>query len=53
MSTQPTTKKAIAYVTNKDELMVFTHTDFPKAGVQVPAGTVEESEEPLFKCQRK
>ncbi|QKQ74778.1 NUDIX domain-containing protein [Nostoc sp. TCL240-02] len=46
MSTQPTTKKAIAYVTNKDELMVFRHTDFPEAGVQVPAGTVEESEEP-------
>ncbi|MEH1916732.1 NUDIX hydrolase [Nostoc sp.] len=46
MSTQPIIKKAIAYVTNKDELMVFTHTDFPDAGVQVPAGTVEESEEP-------
>ncbi len=46
MSTQPLIKKAIAYVTNKDELMVFTHTDFPEAGVQVPAGTVEESEEP-------
>ncbi|MDM9581372.1 NUDIX domain-containing protein [Nostoc sp. GT001] len=46
MSTQPLIKKAIAYVTNKDGLMVFTHTDFPEAGVQVPAGTVEESEEP-------
>ncbi|MBN3899877.1 MAG: NUDIX domain-containing protein [Nostoc sp. NOS(2021)] len=33
-------------MTNKDELMVFTHTEFPEAGVQVPAGTVEESEEP-------
>ncbi len=28
MSTQPMIKKAIAYVTKKDELMVFTHTDF-------------------------
>ncbi|MDZ8107313.1 MAG: NUDIX domain-containing protein [Nostoc sp. DedQUE12a] len=46
MATKSTTKKVIAYVTNKDKLMVFTHTDFPKAGVQVPAGTVEESEEP-------
>ena len=24
--------------------MVFTHRDFPEAGVQVPAGTVEEGE---------
>ncbi|WP_414569719.1 NUDIX hydrolase [Nostoc sp. CCY 9925] len=46
MATKSTTKKVIAYVTNKDKLMVFTHTDFPEAGVQVPAGTVEESEEP-------
>ncbi|MEH2171877.1 NUDIX hydrolase [Nostoc sp.] len=46
MSTQPTIKKVLAYVTNKDELMVFTHTDFPEAGVQVPAGTVEKGEEP-------
>ncbi|MEH2389037.1 MAG: NUDIX domain-containing protein [Nostoc sp.] len=46
MYTPTTIKKVIAYVTNKDELMVFTHTDFPEAGIQVPAGTVEESEEP-------
>ncbi|MEH2049242.1 NUDIX hydrolase [Nostoc sp.] len=46
MPTQSTTKKAIAYITKNDELMVFTHTDFPEAGVQVPAGTVEENEEP-------
>ncbi|MBW4675731.1 MAG: NUDIX domain-containing protein [Desmonostoc geniculatum HA4340-LM1] len=45
MSTQSTIKKVIAYVTNKDELMVFTHTDFPEAGVQVPAGTIEENEQ--------
>lgn len=37
-------KKVIAYVTRGDELLVFTHRDFPKAGVQVPAGTVESGE---------
>ena len=37
-------KKVVAYITRQDELLVFTHRDFPKAGVQVPAGTVEEGE---------
>ena len=39
-----TIKKVVAYVTREDELLVFTHRDFPEAGVQVPAGTVEEGE---------
>ncbi|MFN6565013.1 MAG: NUDIX hydrolase [Nostoc sp. ChiSLP01] len=46
-------KKVIAYITNKDELMVFVHTDFPEAGIQVPAGTVEESEEPSEAVMRE
>ena len=37
-------KKVVAYITRQDELLVFTHRDFPEAGVQVPAGTVEEGE---------
>ncbi len=39
-----TIKKVVAYVTREDELLVFTHRDFPEAGVQVPAGTVEAGE---------
>ena len=39
-----TVKKVAAYITRGDELLVFTHRDFPEAGVQVPAGTVEEGE---------
>ncbi|MCY4437420.1 MAG: NUDIX domain-containing protein [Chloroflexi bacterium] len=39
-----TVKKVVAYITRGDELLVFTHRDFPEAGVQVPAGTVEEGE---------
>ncbi|MDZ8083994.1 MAG: NUDIX domain-containing protein [Nostoc sp. DedQUE12b] len=46
MSNKTIIKKVLAYVTKKNELMVFTHTNFPEAGVQVPAGTVEEDEEP-------
>lgn len=39
-------EKAFAYVTNGHRLLVFTHADFPEAGVQVPAGTVHEGESP-------
>ena len=37
-------RKALAYVTRGDELLVFLHRDFPDAGIQVPSGTVEEGE---------
>ncbi|HEY8943311.1 MAG TPA: NUDIX domain-containing protein [Polyangiaceae bacterium] len=33
-------EKAFAYVTNGGRLLVFTHADFPDAGIQVPAGTI-------------
>lgn len=41
--------KVVAYVTRvgaggESELLVFEHRDFPDAGVQVPAGTVDEGE---------
>ncbi|MCI0437879.1 MAG: NUDIX domain-containing protein [Chloroflexi bacterium] len=40
-------KKALAYVTNRDgEVLVFLHRDFPEAGLQVPAGTVADGEDP-------
>lgn len=38
--------KVVAYVTHHRRLLVFTHRDFPEAGVQVPAGTVEPGEAP-------
>jgi 8-oxo-dGTP pyrophosphatase MutT (NUDIX family) len=41
--------KVLAYITraqqNETQLLVFTHRDHPDAGLQIPAGTVEESEE--------
>ncbi len=38
-------RKVVAYITLGDKLLVFNHRDYPEAGVQVPAGTVEEAEE--------
>jgi len=39
-------QKVLAYVTWGDKLLVFSHPDFPEAGIQVPAGTIEPGEEP-------
>jgi 8-oxo-dGTP pyrophosphatase MutT (NUDIX family) len=36
----------VAYITRGKRLLVFCHTDFPEAGIQVPAGTVAGGEEP-------
>jgi 8-oxo-dGTP diphosphatase len=41
----PTLKhKVFAYITHGDRLLVFRHPLTPEAGIQVPAGTVEEGE---------
>ena len=41
-------RKVLAYITKGQEpnleLLVFEHKDFPEAGLQVPAGTIEEDE---------
>jgi len=37
-------EKVVAYITDGGKLLVFQHTRFPEAGIQVPAGTVEEGE---------
>jgi 8-oxo-dGTP diphosphatase len=39
-----TAEKVIAYITYGDKLLVFSHPRHPEAGIQVPAGTVEEGE---------
>jgi 8-oxo-dGTP diphosphatase len=41
----PVIHKVFAYITHQDRLLVFRHTDFPEAGIQVPAGTVMTNEE--------
>jgi 8-oxo-dGTP pyrophosphatase MutT (NUDIX family) len=45
-------RKAFAYITREGtatagtELLIFAHADFPEAGLQVPAGTMEPDERP-------
>lgn len=38
--------KVYAYITHQQRLLVFSHVGIPEAGIQVPAGTVEEHERP-------
>ena len=37
-------RKAFAYITWEHALLVFRHVDFPEAGIQVPAGSIEPGE---------
>jgi 8-oxo-dGTP pyrophosphatase MutT (NUDIX family) len=39
-------RKAFAYVTHRDRLLVFSHPNVPAAGIQVPAGSMEPGEDP-------
>ena len=39
-------RKAFAYITRGSQLLVFKQPDSPEAGIQVPAGTIEEGESP-------
>lgn len=39
-------RKAFAYITHGQRLLVFRHSFVPEAGIQVPAGTVEPGERP-------
>lgn len=41
----PVIRKVFAYITHRNRLLVFRHTDFPEAGIQVPAGTVLPNED--------
>jgi len=37
-------RKVFAYITHDDQLLVFSQPNAPEAGIQVPAGTVEDGE---------
>jgi len=41
-----TKRKVFAYITQGNDLLVFEHEDAPEAGIQVPAGTLEDGETP-------
>lgn len=37
-------KKVYAYIKRAEQLLVFSHMDFPEAGIQVPGETLEPGE---------
>jgi 8-oxo-dGTP pyrophosphatase MutT (NUDIX family) len=46
-------RRVVAYVVRDGALLVFEHRDFPEAGTQVPAGTVEHGEDPAAAVVRE
>jgi 8-oxo-dGTP pyrophosphatase MutT (NUDIX family) len=44
--TLPRVRKVLCYVARNGRLLVFRHRDYPDAGVQVPAGTLRDGEDP-------
>ena len=49
----PEHTKAITYITSRGRLLVFRHTNFTEAGIQVPAGSVEAGEDPAYTAMRE
>jgi 8-oxo-dGTP diphosphatase len=45
--------KAFAYITHDDRLLVFSHPFSPEAGIQVPAGTIDDGERPEVAVMRE
>ena len=48
-----THQKVACYITQGDRLLVFDHTEFPEAGKQIPAGTLEPGEDPAHGALRE
>jgi 8-oxo-dGTP pyrophosphatase MutT (NUDIX family) len=46
-------RKVLAYITKGHKLLVFRHTDYPQAGIQVPAGSIEDGESPEAAVMRE
>jgi 8-oxo-dGTP pyrophosphatase MutT (NUDIX family) len=42
----PIIRKAFAYITHEDRLLIFSHPLAPEAGLQVPAGSMHDGESP-------
>jgi 8-oxo-dGTP pyrophosphatase MutT (NUDIX family) len=49
----PIPKVSVFVIDDNDRLLVFEHSDFPSAGIQVPAGTIERDEQPLTAALRE
>lgn len=49
----PIKHKVYAYITHSDRRLIFSHPDFPEAGLQVPGGTMEAGEDPADAVMRE
>ena len=45
--------KVYAYITRRNQLLVFSHIDFPEAGVQGQGGTMKDGEPPDVEVMRE
>ena len=45
--------RAYAYITKESRLLLFTQSEAPEAGIQVPAGTIEPGENPQDAAMRE
>ena len=43
---RPRVRKVLCYIARDGHLLVFRHRDYPEAGLQVPAGTLRDDEDP-------
>lgn len=51
--TQSVTRKAMAYITHGNRLLVFREPDFPEAGIQTPGGSMGIDEDPADAALRE
>ncbi len=51
--TIPVKRKAYAYITYENRLLVFRQPHAPEAGIQVPGGTLEPNEAPVLGVMRE
>src|SRR5256885_17115237 len=49
----PTMRKALAYITHSERLLIFSHPHVPSAGLQVPAGSMLYGEPPQVAVLRE
>ncbi len=49
----PVIRKAFAYITHGNRLLIFSHPLAPQAGLQVPAGTMLDCEQPVEAVARE
>ena len=45
-------KRVYLYIVKNSDILVLRHIDFPDLGLQIPGGTVEPDETPIYAAAR-